>query len=63
MSFFLNNVEATFQWDMNFSFHDLKHIIEVYLDDLDAHSRFRVDHPDHLRLVFERCRCYQIRLN
>ena len=48
---------------MNFAFHDLKQIIEVYLDDLDAHSRLRVDHPNHLSLVFERCRRYQIGLN
>ena len=44
-------------------FHDLKMIIEVYLDDLAAHSHLRVHHPYHLRLVFERCRHYQVRLN
>ena len=48
---------------MTFAFHNLKHIIEVYLEDLATHSRLRVDHLDHLRLVFERCRCYQIQLN
>ena len=48
---------------MTFDFHDLKNIIEVYLDDLAAHSHLRVRHPYHLRLVFERCRHYQIRLN
>ena len=47
---------------MNFTFHDLKCIIKVYLDDLAAHSLLRVDHPDHL-IVFERCRHYQIQLN
>ena len=44
-------------------FHDLKMIIEVYLDDLATHSHLRVRHPYHLRLVFERCRHYQVRLN
>ena len=55
MPFDLKNVRAMFQWAMKISFHDLKNIIEVYLDDLDAHSRLRVCHPYHLRLVFERC--------
>ena len=48
---------------MTLIFHDLKTIIKVYLDDLTAHSRLRVQHPYHLRLVFERCRHYQDRLN
>ena len=48
---------------MTLIFHDIKMIIEVYLDDLAAHSRMRVHHPYHLRLVFKRCRHYQVRLN
>ena len=48
---------------MTLIFHDLKMIIEVYLDDLAAHSHLRVHHRYHLRLVFERCRHYQVRLN
>ena len=48
---------------MTFSFHDLKKIIEVYLDDLATHSRLRVRHPYHLGLAFERCRHYQVHLN
>ena len=38
-------------------------VIEFYLDYLATHSQLRVDHPDHLRLVFERFCRYQIRLN
>jgi hypothetical protein len=34
MPFGLKNVGATFQRAMSFSFHDLKHIVEAYLDDL-----------------------------
>ena len=56
MPFGLKNVGATFQREMNFSFHDIKSIVEPYLDDLPAHSHKRIDHPDHLRLIFERCR-------
>ena len=51
--FGLKNDWATFQWAMNFSFHDIKAIVEPYLDDLLAHSRKRIDHPDHLCLIFE----------
>ena len=48
---------------MTLIFHDLKTIIKVYLDDLVAHSHLRVRHPYHFRLVFERCRHYQVCLN
>ena len=48
---------------MNLIIHDLKIIIEVYLDDLASHSCLRVCHPYHLRLVFERCCHYQLQLN
>ena len=63
MPFGLKNAKATFQQAMTLIFHDLKTIIEVYLDDLAAHSRLRVHHPYHLRLVFKRCHHYQVRLN
>ena len=58
--FGLKNARATFQRAMTFDFHDLKNIIEVYLDDLAAHSHLRVRHPYHLRLVFKICHHYQI---
>ena len=57
------NTRATFQRAMTLIFHDLKSIIEVFLDDLSTHSRPRVRHPYHLRLVFERCQHYLVRLN
>ena len=63
MPFDLKNTRATFQQAMTLIFHDLKSIIEVFLDDLVAHSRMRMHHPYHLRLVFERCRHYAVRLN
>ena len=53
MPFGLKNTEATFQQAMTLIFHDLKMIIEVYLNDITAHSHLRVHHPYHLRLVFE----------
>jgi hypothetical protein len=42
--FILKNTEQLFR-AMTFTFHDLKHIVEAYLDDLAAHSHKRVDHP------------------
>jgi hypothetical protein len=56
----LKNAGATFQRAMNFAFHDLKHIVEAYLDNLATHSRKRVDHVIHLRVVFETCCYYRI---
>jgi hypothetical protein len=63
MPFGLKNAGATFQRAMSFAFHDLKHIVEAYLDDLASCSRKRKDNPTHLRLIFERCRYFRIRLN
>eukprot|EP00253_Pinus_taeda_P005732 PITA_05732 len=63
MPFGLKNAGATFQQAMSYAFRDIKHIIKAYLDDLVAHSQKRTDHPSHLRMVFERCRFYKIRLN
>jgi hypothetical protein len=45
MPFGLKNVGATFQRAMSFDFHDLKHIVEVYLDDLASCSHKRSNHP------------------
>jgi hypothetical protein len=53
MPFGLKNVGATFQWAMSFTFHDLNHIVEAYLDDLIALSCKRVDHPTHLRIILK----------
>lgn len=53
MPFSLKNVGATFQQAMSYAFHDIKHIIEAYLDDLAASSGKRINHPKHLQLVFE----------
>ena len=63
MPFGLKNAGATFQQAMTLIFHDLKLIIEIFLDDLIAHSHMRMCHSYHLRLVFERWRHYLVRLN
>ena len=38
LPFGLKNVGATFQRAMSYAFHDIKHIVEPYLEDLPAHS-------------------------
>jgi hypothetical protein len=48
LPFGLKNAGATFQCAMSYAFHDIKHIVQPYLDDLPAHSMCRVDHPSHL---------------
>jgi hypothetical protein len=63
MPFGMKNVGSTFQRAMSFSFHDLRHIVEAYLDDLASRSCKRSDHLAHLQLIFERSCYYQIRLN
>jgi hypothetical protein len=63
MAFGLKNDGATFQRAMSFAFHDIKHIVEAYLDDLASHSRKRKDHPTHLQLIFKHCRYFRIHLN
>jgi hypothetical protein len=63
MTFGHKNTGATFQCAMTFAFHDLKNIVKAYLDNLTCHSRKRVNHVIHLRLVFEICCYYRIWLN
>jgi hypothetical protein len=58
MPFGLKNAGATFKKAMYFSFHDLKHIVKAYLDDLASLSLKRDDHPEHLRLILEWCLYY-----
>jgi hypothetical protein len=63
LHFVLKNAGANFQRAMSYAFHDIKHIVQPYLDDLPAHSMYRVDHPIHLCAIFLRCQFYHIRLN
>jgi hypothetical protein len=63
MSFGLKNARAIFQWAMSFYLHDLKQIFDAYLNDLASCSSNKSDHPAHLRLIFDMCHYYQIRLN
>jgi hypothetical protein len=63
LPFSLKNVGATFQHAMSYAFHDIKHIMQPYLDDLPTHSMHCVDHPVHLCAIYFQCQFYHIRLN
>ena len=63
LPFGLQNTGATFQCAMSYAFHDIRNVVQPYLDDLPNHSALREDHPEHLRHIFLYCRCYNIRLN
>jgi hypothetical protein len=63
LPFGLKNADVNFQRAMSYAFHDIKHIVQPYLDDLPAHSMHCVDHPTHLQAIFLRCWFYRIRLN
>lgn len=63
LPFGLKNAGANFEWAMDYAFHDIRHIVQAYLDDLPAHSKKRPDHLAHLKEIFVRCRFYNIHLN
>ena len=64
MPFGLTNAPATFQRLMTHAFKEyLRLFLEIDMDDLWVHSLLRIEHIDHLRKVFEKCRTYRICLN
>ena len=48
---------------MSYAFHDIKHLVELYLNDLPSHSQQREENIGHLRDIFLRCCHYNIWLN
>eukprot|EP00253_Pinus_taeda_P002159 PITA_02159 len=48
---------------MSYAFHDIKHIVQPYPNDLPAHSLRQAGHLIHLRAIFMRCRHYRIKMN
>jgi hypothetical protein len=61
--FGLQNEGTTFQHAMSYTFHDIKHILQPYIDDLPVHSMRRQDHSTHLQAIFLRWCYYRMRLN
>ena len=52
-----------FQWAMDYSFHDIKHIVEPSMENIPSHSKYWNDHLMHLWAILLWCRYYNIRLN
>jgi hypothetical protein len=64
MTFGLKNVGATCQRAMNLIFHDLLGVsMEVYIDDLVVKSVDFQGHMADLRIVLERMRAYNLKMN
>ncbi|TYK28162.1 uncharacterized protein E5676_scaffold289G00760 [Cucumis melo var. makuwa] len=64
MPFGLKNVGATYQRVMQKVFDDMLHkYVECYVDDLVVKSKRRQDHLKDLKVVFNRLRKYQLRMN
>jgi hypothetical protein len=59
----LKNTCATFQRAMSYAFHDIKNIIQTYLDDILMHSMHLQYHSTNLRTIFLHCQYYHICLN
>jgi len=60
LPFGLKNVGET---TMDYVFHDIRHNVQAYLDNILAHSKKRTQYLLHLCAIFLRCRFYNICLN
>ena len=64
MPFGLINAGATFQRAMDIAFiGEQDQFVVVYLDDITVFSKNYVEHIEHLRRTFEKCRRYGLSLN
>ncbi|KAM1791541.1 hypothetical protein ACFX12_035498 [Malus domestica] len=64
MPFGLKNAGATYQRAMQKMFNDMLHKnVECYVDDMVVKTKKRSDHLKDLRVVFERLRKYNLKMN
>ena len=64
MTFGLKNAGATYQWAMNYIFHDLiGSLVEVYIDDVVVKYKTAKGHLEDLKRVLERTRKFGLRMN
>ena len=64
MPFGLKNAGATFQREMDIAFANEKDVLlVVYLDDLTMFYGSDDQHLYHLRIIFQKCREFEISLN
>jgi hypothetical protein len=63
MTFGLKNASATYQWAMNYIFHDLiGKIVEIYIDDVVVKSRGFQEHLADLRKTLECTRRHGLKM-
>ncbi|KAM1017383.1 hypothetical protein EV2_047991 [Malus domestica] len=64
MPFGLKNARATYQRSMQKIFNDMPHKnVECYVDDVVVKTKKRSDHLKDFRIVFERLRKYNLKMN
>ena len=64
MPFGLKNAGATYQHAMTYVLGDLIHeSVECYVDDMVVKTRDRLHHQDDLRVIFNRLRKHQLKMN
>lgn len=64
MPFSLKNAGTTYQRVMTYIFEDLLHdAVECYVDDLVVKTKLRQHHIVELDRVFQRLRCYNLKMN
>ena len=64
MPFGLKNASVTYQRAMQRIFDDILHkIVQCYVDDLVVKTEKRRDHLQDLRIVLNRLRKYQLKMN
>jgi hypothetical protein len=64
MTFGLKNAGATYQWAMNYMFHDfIGKLVEIYIDDVVVKSASDAGHLGDLWRVLERTRKFGLRMN
>jgi hypothetical protein len=64
MTFGLKNAGATYQWAMNYIFHEfIGKIIEIYIDDVVVKSEGYKEHLADLRKILECTRKHGLKMN
>ena len=64
MPFGLKNMGATYQQAMSMIFRDhLRKTAEFYVDDIAVKSRDKNDHLHDLRMIFDKMRAHQLKMN
>lgn len=64
MPYSLKNVSTMYQWAMKHIFDEVIHLkVEYYIDDLIVEGMDQIDHLSDLRIIFERIKNFDIKVN